>query len=54
MAAKIAKVVSGLGLSRFDLKYSLGTLPHEQLMESIRLYGNEVVPRAREMMRNEG
>jgi hypothetical protein len=34
-------------LSRFDLKYSLGTLPHEQLMESIRLYGTEVAPLVR-------
>ena len=48
VAAKIVRVVSGLGLSRFDLKYSLGTLPHEQLLTSIRLYGTEVVPRVRE------
>jgi len=48
VATKIAKVVRGLRLSRFDLKYSLGTLPHEQLMESIRLYGKEVAPMVRE------
>ena len=34
-----------LGLSRFQLKYSVGSLPHDQRMESIRLYGEEVVPR---------
>jgi probable LLM family oxidoreductase len=50
VAAKIARVASGLGLSRFDLKYSLGTLPHEQLMESIRLYGTEVAPLVREQL----
>jgi probable LLM family oxidoreductase len=47
VATKIAKVARELGLSRFDLKYSLGTLPHEQLMESIRLYGAEVAPLVR-------
>jgi probable LLM family oxidoreductase len=32
VAAKIVTVAEGLGLSRFDLKYSLGTLAHEKLM----------------------
>jgi alkanesulfonate monooxygenase SsuD/methylene tetrahydromethanopterin reductase-like flavin-dependent oxidoreductase (luciferase family) len=47
VAAKIAKVVRELGLTRFDLKYSLGTLPHAQLMNSIRLYATEVAPLVR-------
>jgi probable LLM family oxidoreductase len=47
VATKIAKMATELGLSRFDLKYSLGTLPHEQLMNSIRLYGTEVAPMVR-------
>jgi len=50
VATKIVKVARELGLSRFDLKYSLGTLPHEQLMESIRLYGSEVAPLVREQL----
>lgn len=50
VAAKIVKVANGLGLSRFDLKYSAGTLPHELLMNSIRLYGTEVVPLVREQL----
>jgi hypothetical protein len=50
VAAKIVKVATGLGLSRFDLKYSIGTLPHELLMNSIRLYGSEVVPSVRERL----
>jgi alkanesulfonate monooxygenase SsuD/methylene tetrahydromethanopterin reductase-like flavin-dependent oxidoreductase (luciferase family) len=50
VADKIATVARGLGLSRFDLKYSLGGLPHEQLMESIRLYGTEVAPLVREQL----
>lgn len=48
VAAKIVRVVQGLGLARFDLKYSLGTLAHEQLMHGIRLYGEQVAPRVRE------
>ncbi|TFB50331.1 LLM class flavin-dependent oxidoreductase [Cryobacterium tagatosivorans] len=50
VAAKIAKVAEGLGLSRFDLKYSLGTLPHEKLMTSIELYGTQVAPLVRERL----
>lgn len=47
VAAKIVDTVQVLGLSRFQLKYSFGTLPHDQRMECIRLYAEEVVPRVR-------
>lgn len=50
VAQKIARTVRQLGLSRFDLKYSNGTMPHEDLMETIRLYGTEVIPRVRELL----
>jgi probable LLM family oxidoreductase len=50
VAAKLARTIHGLGISRFDLKYSMGTLAHEHLMECIRLYGLEVVPRVRELL----
>lgn len=50
VATKIVKVVQGLGLSRFDLKYSNGTLPHEKLMSGIELYGTQVAPLVREML----
>jgi probable LLM family oxidoreductase len=48
VAAKIARTIRVLGLSRFDMKYSNGTLPHDKLMTSIELYGTKVVPRVRE------
>jgi probable LLM family oxidoreductase len=48
VAAKIARTVKLLGLSRFDLKYSNGTLPHDRLMSSIELFGREVAPLVRE------
>ncbi|HSP75610.1 MAG TPA: LLM class flavin-dependent oxidoreductase [Cryobacterium sp.] len=50
VATKIAATAVGLGLSRFDLKYSLGTLSHEKLMTSIELYGTEVAPLVRELV----
>jgi probable LLM family oxidoreductase len=39
VARKIAGTAKALGLTRFDLKYSAGRLPHENLMRSIELYG---------------
>jgi hypothetical protein len=42
--------VRTLGIQRFDLKYTSGTVPHEQLMTSIELYGREVIPRVRELL----
>src|SRR6186713_431975 len=50
VARKIAKTAKALGISRFQLKYSAGPLPHEKLMRSIELYGRKVVPMVREML----
>jgi probable LLM family oxidoreductase len=50
VARKIAKTVRALGVQRFDLKYSSGTLPHDKLMTAIELYGTEVIPRVRELL----
>ena len=50
VARKIAATVRALGASRFDLKYSAGTLGHERLLRSIELYGREVIPRVRELL----
>jgi probable LLM family oxidoreductase len=50
VATKIVATVKALGLSRFDLKYSNGTLPHEATMKSIELYGTKVVPMVRERL----
>ncbi|MCB0790835.1 MAG: LLM class flavin-dependent oxidoreductase [Flavobacteriales bacterium] len=47
VARKIVRTVKALGLSRFDMKYSAGTLPHEKLMASIELFGSEVAPQVR-------
>jgi probable LLM family oxidoreductase len=50
VARKIASSVKALGLSRFQLKYSAGPLPHEKLMKSIELYATKVVPMVQEMV----
>jgi probable LLM family oxidoreductase len=44
VARKIAASIKTLGVSRFDMKYSQGTLPHANLMRSIELYGSKVIP----------
>jgi probable LLM family oxidoreductase len=50
VARKIAWAMRTLGLSRFQMKYAVGSLPHEQRLESIRLFGLEVVPRVRDLL----
>jgi probable LLM family oxidoreductase len=50
VAARIANTVRTLGVERFEFKYSSGTLPHDKMMTSIRLYGEEVVPRVRKLL----
>ena len=39
-----------LSLSRFDLLYAVGRVPHDQRIATIELYGREVIPRVRELL----
>jgi probable LLM family oxidoreductase len=50
VAQKIASTVRALGIQRFDLKYSAGTLPHERMMTAIELFGTQVLPRVKELL----
>jgi probable LLM family oxidoreductase len=50
VARKIAATVRALGLARFDMKYSNGSLPHDRLVASIELFGTQVMPRVRELL----
>jgi alkanesulfonate monooxygenase SsuD/methylene tetrahydromethanopterin reductase-like flavin-dependent oxidoreductase (luciferase family) len=50
VARKIAWAVRTLGLSRFQLKYSVGTQPNADRLSSVRLYGEQVIPRVRELL----
>ena len=42
VAAKIASTVELLGVDRFHLRYSTGTLPHANLLRCIELFGTRV------------
>lgn len=50
VARKIAATVKALGIARFDMKYSNGTLPHEKMMRAIELYGTKVIPMVRDLL----
>lgn len=50
VAQKIAESMRLLGATRFQLKYSMGTLPHELRSSCIRLYAQEVAPRVRDLL----
>jgi probable LLM family oxidoreductase len=50
VARRIAATMRALGVARFDLKYSNGTLGHEPMLRSIELYGREVIPRVRRLL----
>ncbi len=50
VAKRIADVIQTLSLSRFDLLYAVGQVPHEQRMATIELFGREVIPRVRELL----
>ena len=50
VARKIAATARGLGLTRFDLKYSAGGLSQARMLACIGLYGREVIPRVRALL----
>jgi alkanesulfonate monooxygenase SsuD/methylene tetrahydromethanopterin reductase-like flavin-dependent oxidoreductase (luciferase family) len=50
VAKKMAATIQVLGLTRFHLKYSNGTLPHQALMTSLELYGTQVAPRVQGLL----
>ncbi len=50
VAQKIATNLRALDATRFDLKYGMPGLTHDQLMTAIEMYGQQVIPRARELL----
>lgn len=50
VAQKIAGIVRANHLSRFDLKYDVLHLPRDAREHSIRLFGQKVAPRVRELL----
>jgi probable LLM family oxidoreductase len=50
VASRIATTAKALGISRFHMKYSAGTLSHEKIMRCIELYGHKVIPLTRDLL----
>ena len=50
VARKLAATVGDLGIQRFNLKMATGPMPVDQIMGSIRLYGESVIPMARDIL----
>lgn len=50
VAQKILLLKRNLGVDRFDLKYSSGSLPHKAMMRSIELFGTVVAPRVASLL----
>lgn len=52
VAAKIVDTVRTLGIDRFDMKFSTGTLSHARMLRSIELFGTRVAPLVAEGLRD--
>ena len=52
VANKLIDMIETLGLDRFMLHLPLGSMPHEDIMKAIKLFGEEVAPRVREYFKN--
>jgi alkanesulfonate monooxygenase SsuD/methylene tetrahydromethanopterin reductase-like flavin-dependent oxidoreductase (luciferase family) len=48
VADKVIRMSEILGLDRFMLHISVGTLPHDQVLRSIELFGTKVAPIVRD------
>ena len=53
VARRVADTVRAMGIARFTIKYSAGTLSHDKMMRCIELYGREVIPRVRQLLGSE-
>lgn len=50
VARKIAANLRALGATRFDLKYGMPNMTHDQHMTSIDLYGRKVIPLVHDLL----
>src|SRR5690349_14661047 len=50
VARRIAGAIRAMGVARFTIKYSAGTLSHEKMMRCIELYGRDVIPKVRKLL----
>jgi probable LLM family oxidoreductase len=50
VARKIARTVETLDVGRFDLIYTVGSVPASARLRAVELYGTEVIPRVRALL----
>lgn len=50
VAKKIAATMRDLKIQRFDMKYSTGPMPHDQLLRGLQLYGEKVIPMVKDLL----
>ena len=46
-AEKLIRMIEDLGLDRFMLHLPLGSMPHDQVLRAIELFGTQVAPKVR-------
>ena len=51
VAKKIARAMKALDATRFDMVYGFGPVPVDMRRHTIELYGKEVIPRVRELLK---
>ena len=54
VAQKIIRFIEDLQLDRFMLHLPIGSMPHEDVLKAIKLYGEEVAPIVRRYFENKG
>ena len=54
VAQKIIRIIEDLQLDRFMLHLPIGSMPHEDVLKAIKLYGEEVAPIVRRYFENKG
>ena len=54
VAQKIIRLIEDLQLDRFMLHLPIGSMPHEDVLKAIKLYGEEVAPIVRRYFENKG
>jgi len=51
VAQKMARVIKAMGIERFDMIYGMGGFTQEERFKTIELYGREVIPRVKELLK---
>lgn len=51
VAKKIARVIKEMGIERFDMIYGMGGYSQEERFKTIELYGSQVIPRVKELLK---